>query len=74
MDITDFTRDFTRDEQQKLFSANIWVHIQEQRRRLNGSGCGDGVSRAPQQISDVAAVGEDADNAPAEGGDNAGRG
>ena len=74
MDITDVTREFTREEQQKLFSANIWGHIQEQQRRLNGVVSGDGGGRAPQQIADVVAGGEDADNAPAEGGDNAGRG
>ena len=74
MDITDVTCDFKREEQQKLFSANIWGNFQYQQRRLNGDGRGDGDGRAPQQIADVAAEGEDADNAPAEGGDNAGRG
>ena len=60
VDITDVTREVTHEEQKKIFSANIWGHIQEHQRRLNGGGRGDGGSHAPQQIAAVAAGGEDA--------------
>ena len=74
MDITDVTREFTREKQQKLFSANFWGHVQYQRRQLNGGGRGDGGGRTPQQIASVTDEGEESDNAPTEGADNSGRG
>ena len=74
MDITDVTLEFTHEKQQNLFSANIWEHIQEQQRRLNGGGRGDVVGCALQQFSAVAPGDKDTDNAPVKGGDNAGLG
>jgi hypothetical protein len=38
VDITDITREFTSQEQNQLFQAGLWTHVQNERRRLSGRG------------------------------------